>query len=81
MPAFALAKRLLEEAHVLIFPGTGFGAHWGAYLRFSLAQPAPVLLEALARLQRMIEIIQSVRLHVEAHQTRGHVNDNRCRHP
>jgi aspartate/methionine/tyrosine aminotransferase len=57
MPAFALAKRLLEEAHVLIFPGTGFGAHWEAYLRFSLAQPTPVLLEALVRLQRVIEIM------------------------
>jgi aminotransferase len=54
MPAFALAKRLLEEARVLIFPGTGFGAAWGNYLRFSLAQPTPVLLEAVARLQRVM---------------------------
>lgn len=54
MPAFTLAKRLLEEARVLIFPGTGFGAAWGDYLRFSLAQPTPVLLEAVARLQRVM---------------------------
>jgi aminotransferase len=54
MPTFALARRLLEEARVLIFPGTGFGAAWGDYLRFSLAQPTPVLLEAVARLQRVM---------------------------
>ncbi len=54
MPAFALARKLLEEAHVLIFPGTGFGAAWGDYLRFSLLQPAPVLLEAVARLERVL---------------------------
>jgi aminotransferase len=54
MPAFALARRLLEEARVLISPGTGFGAAWGDYLRFSLAQPTPVLLEAVARLQRVM---------------------------
>jgi aminotransferase len=54
MPAFALAKRLLEEARVLIFPGTGFGPNWGNYLRFSLLQPTPVLLDAVARLQRVL---------------------------
>jgi aminotransferase len=53
-PAFALAKRLLEEARVLIFPGTGFGPNWGNYLRFSLLQPTPVLLDAVARLQRVL---------------------------
>jgi aminotransferase len=54
VPAFALAKRLLEEARVLIFPGTGFGAAWSDYFRFSLAQPTPVLLEAVARLRRVM---------------------------
>ena len=54
MPAFTLARKLLEEAHVLIFPGTGFGAAWGDYLRFSLLQPTPVLLEAVARLERVL---------------------------
>ncbi|MGA8208258.1 MAG: pyridoxal phosphate-dependent aminotransferase, partial [Candidatus Dormiibacterota bacterium] len=29
--AFDLARRLLEEAHVLIFPGTGFGEEWSDY--------------------------------------------------
>jgi aminotransferase len=54
IPAFTLARTLLEEAHVLIFPGTGFGAAWGDYLRFSLLQPTPVLLEAVARLESVL---------------------------
>jgi aminotransferase len=54
IPAFALARKLLEEARVLIFPGTGFGAAWGDYLRFSLLQPTPILLEAVARLERVL---------------------------
>jgi aminotransferase len=54
LPAFTLARKLLEEAQVLIFPGTGFGAAWGDYLRFSLLQPTPVLLEAVARLERVL---------------------------
>ena len=54
IPAFTLARRLLEEARVLIFPGTGFGAAWGNYLRFSLLQPTPVLLDAVARMERVL---------------------------
>ncbi len=54
VPAFTLARRLLEEAHVLIFPGTGFGAAWSDYLRFSLLQPTPVLLDAVGRLERVL---------------------------
>ncbi len=55
MPAFTLARKLLEEAHVLIFPGTGFGAAWSDYLRFSILQPTPVLMEAVARLARVLQ--------------------------
>lgn len=54
MPAFTLARKLLEEAHVLIFPGTGFGPAWSDYLRFSILQPTPVLMEAVARLERVL---------------------------
>lgn len=54
VPAFALAKRLLEEERVLLFPGTGFGPAWGDYVRFSLLQPLPVLMEAIARLGRVV---------------------------
>lgn len=54
MPAFALSRKLLTEGRVLIFPGTGFGAAWGHYMRFSLLQPTPVLLEATNRLRRVL---------------------------
>jgi aspartate/methionine/tyrosine aminotransferase len=39
---------------VLVFPGTAFGENWKHYLRFSLLQPTPVLLEALDRLRRVL---------------------------
>jgi len=54
LTAFDLAVRMLTEARVLIFPGTGFGADWGNYLRFSLLQPTPILNEAIARLTRVL---------------------------
>ena len=54
VPAFDLAMRLLLEGRVLVFPGTGFGEGWKDYLRFSLLQPTPVLLEALDRLKRVV---------------------------
>jgi aminotransferase len=54
MPAFVLSRKLLTQGHVLIFPGTGFGANWGSYMRFSLLQPTDVLLEAIARLRRVL---------------------------
>lgn len=54
LPAFALSRKLLMEGRVLIFPGTGFGARWGHYMRFSLLQPTPVLLEATNRLRRVL---------------------------
>ena len=56
LPAFDLAHRLLLEERVLIFPGTGFGAEWGDYLRFSFLQPAELLLEAVARLKRAVGV-------------------------
>lgn len=54
IPAFELAKRLLLDGRVLVFPGTGFGEGWKDYLRFSLLQPTPLLLEALDRLRRVV---------------------------
>ena len=54
LPAFELSRRLLLEGKVLVFPGTAFGENWKHYLRFSLLQPTPVLLEALDRLRRVL---------------------------
>ena len=56
LAAFDLAQRLLQEGDVLVFPGTGFGENWKDYLRFSLLQPTPILLEALVRLRRVLGV-------------------------
>jgi aminotransferase len=56
LPAFELARRLLLEGRVLVFPGTGFGEGWKDYLRFSLVQPTPVLLDALDRLRAVVGV-------------------------
>jgi len=53
--ATELAYLLLKEAHVLIFPGTGFGENWGGYLRISILQSTDLLREALARMQPIID--------------------------
>jgi aminotransferase len=53
LPAFNLAMRLLLEGRILVFPGTAFGEHWKNYMRLSLLQPTPHLLEALDRLRRV----------------------------
>ncbi len=52
--ATELAYLLLRDAHVLLFPGTGFGDNWGGYLRISILQSTDLLTEALARMQPII---------------------------
>ncbi len=46
-----LAFDLLEQARVLLFPGTGFGEGWDDYVRISLLQPQAKLVEAFRRIQ------------------------------
>lgn len=55
MDSIDLSLKLLQEAHVLIFPGTGFGEQWVDYLRISLLQPEDVLSEAIARMERCLK--------------------------
>lgn len=53
--ATELSYLLLKEGRVLIFPGTGFGANWGGYLRISILQSTDKIKEALQRMQTVIE--------------------------
>jgi len=53
--AFDLSRLLLEEGHVLIFPGTGFGANWSDFLRISWVQPEEEVREAISRIERTLE--------------------------
>lgn len=48
--ALELSYLLLEEARVLVFPGTAFGEGWSDYLRITTLQPTEVLEEAVARM-------------------------------
>lgn len=54
MNSLDLALKLLREAHVLIFPGTGFGEQWVDYTRISLLAPEEILSEAIARMERCL---------------------------
>ena len=53
LPAGELADRLLREGGVACLPGTGFGAHGEGFLRFSYANSAANLREALTRIERV----------------------------
>ncbi len=55
MPALELCYRLLNEGHVLIFPGNSFGEQWTNWLRVSYLQDESILQEALARIARVLE--------------------------
>jgi aspartate/methionine/tyrosine aminotransferase len=54
MAAPDLALKLLEEAHVLIFPGTGFGEAWTDYMRLAWLVPEPELIEAMRRIEAVL---------------------------
>lgn len=53
--SFELSYLLLDQARVLIFPGTAFGERWVDWLRISYLQPEPVLEEALERMAAVLE--------------------------
>jgi aminotransferase len=51
MDSIDLSRKLLEEARVLIFPGTGFGEQWVDYMRASYLAPEAELAEAMTRIE------------------------------
>jgi aminotransferase len=51
MDSIDLSRKLLEEARVLIFPGTGFGEQWVDYMRVSYLAPEAELAEAMSRIE------------------------------
>jgi aminotransferase len=51
MDSIDLSQKLLEEARVLIFPGTGFGEQWVDYMRASYLAPEEELAEAMSRVE------------------------------
>ncbi|MGQ0644316.1 MAG: LL-diaminopimelate aminotransferase [Elusimicrobiota bacterium] len=47
------AERLLEEAHIVCTPGSGFGPSGEGYVRFALTVPAQRLRQALERMEKL----------------------------
>ncbi len=52
--SIAFAKRVLEQAHVVITPGAGFGQAGEGFVRLSLTVPTPRLQEATARIAKVL---------------------------
>ncbi len=49
-----LARRLLDEAHVALVPGEGFGDNGRGFLRVSYAASTEEIEEALGRMERFL---------------------------
>ena len=54
MKSTLFAKRFLEEIHVLVTPGIGFGPSGEGYVRFALTVSVERIREALGRIEKMI---------------------------
>ncbi|MBI3324243.1 MAG: LL-diaminopimelate aminotransferase [Candidatus Omnitrophica bacterium] len=52
--SMAFAKRLLDEAHVILTPGSGFGAQGDGYIRMSLTVPTERIEEAVERISKAL---------------------------
>jgi len=53
--SFAFATRLLNEAHVAVSPGAGFGPEGDDHVRFSLIQDEQRSAEACTRIARALQ--------------------------
>jgi aminotransferase len=60
MDSIDLSRKLLEEARVLIFPGTGFGEQWVDYMRASYLAPEAELAEAMRRIESCLGLANRV---------------------
>jgi len=56
-----LAKRVLSEAHVLVYPGASFSQELAQYLRITFLQPEDKLREGLSRMRSAMERILAER--------------------
>ena len=58
MPAFEFVDRMVDEAHVLVYPGISFGEDWTGFVRTTFLQSEEVLEGAL---NRMADFVARVR--------------------
>lgn len=54
----SFASRLLEEAHVVVTPGSGYGPDGEGYIRISLTTPDDQLLEAVRRMKSAVAVVK-----------------------
>ncbi len=59
MKSIDLAKKILDEEHILVYPGSAFAEGWDDYLRITFLQPEDKLREALGRLKRAMTTIMA----------------------
>jgi len=46
----------VQEAGVVVAPGSGFGEYGEGFVRFALVEPEPRLREAVKRIQRILQM-------------------------
>ena len=56
--AISLVDRLIENQHILIYPGTAFGKDWSNYVRITFLAPKEELKEGMDRLRAEITSIR-----------------------
>jgi alanine-synthesizing transaminase len=56
LTSLEFATLLMEEAGVLVSPGSGFGEYGEGYLRFALVEPESRLIEAVRRIERVLQM-------------------------
>lgn len=49
-----VARHLVEDAHVAVYPGVAFGHAWDGFVRMTFLQPEPVLADAVERVARSL---------------------------
>ncbi len=56
LTALEFATLLVQEAGVVVAPGSGFGEYGEGYVRFALVEPEPRLHEAVTRLAKVLQM-------------------------
>jgi aminotransferase len=59
LDSVTLVKHVLDETHVLIYPGFAFGEAWESFIRVTFLQPEEVLRDALEQARREVLALQT----------------------
>ncbi|MBI1992416.1 MAG: aminotransferase class I/II-fold pyridoxal phosphate-dependent enzyme, partial [Candidatus Omnitrophica bacterium] len=56
LTSLEFATLLVQEAGIVIAPGSGFGEYGEGFVRFALVEPEPRLAEAVTRIARVLQM-------------------------